>query len=182
MTQVSEEDKDLVGHMTVLHALHKPAMEAYLQDLESSPIRTLSDLVESNASIPEELPPAYPQQDILEKDLTFQLAGIDAEVAAANACTRARKRVDDVLEEFDVDVILGPADSHLTSFAAAAGYPLATLPVGVLEFNGRPFGLTAIARAHGEGILVALQSAWEKGCVRRVPEMLREGEEGEVGV
>jgi amidase len=157
-------------------------MEAYLQDLESSPIRTLSDLVEGNASTPEELPPAYPQQDILEKDLTFRLAGIDAEVAAANARTRARKRVDDVLEEFDVDVIIGPADSHLTSFAAAAGYPLATLPVGVLGFNGRPFGLTTIARAHGEGVLVGLQSAWEKGFVRRVPEMVCEEEEGGTGL
>ena len=174
MAQVAEEDKDLPGHLICLHALHKAAMDAYLHDPEISPVRNLKELIESNKSIPEELPADFPQQDILEKDLTFQLT---AEEAAANARTRAWKRVDDVMSEYDIDIIIGPADSLITNLAAAAGYPLATLPVGVLEFNGRPFGLTAMTKAHGEGVLVGIQSAWEKLFTRRVPEMMRESEE-----
>ena len=151
-------------------------MDAYLQSLDTSPVRTLKELIKSNKTIPEELPVDFPQQDILEKDLTFQLDGITAEEAAANARTRARKRVDDIMSEYDIDIILAPADSLITNLAAAAGYPLATLPVGVLEFNGRPFGLTAMTKAHGEGLLVGLQSAWDKLFTRRMPEMLRESE------
>ncbi|KAF2833888.1 amidase signature enzyme [Ophiobolus disseminans] len=175
--QVHTEDQDLPDHLTALHALHKPALEAYLRDLEASPVRTLEELIHCNRSIPEELPAAFPQQDYLEHDLTFKLYGISPHQAARDARSRAQKRIDDILYKYDVDVIIGPADSYITNFAAAAGYPLATLPVGVLAFNGRPFGLTAITRAHGEAVLVGVQSAWEVVFERSVPEALRGVEE-----
>jgi Asp-tRNA(Asn)/Glu-tRNA(Gln) amidotransferase A subunit family amidase len=42
------------------------------------------------------------------------------------------------------------------------GYPEAVLPLGYMKFNGRPFGVAAIASAHQEALLIQLMSAWEQ--------------------
>jgi amidase len=177
MSQVEEEDKDVPGLTSTMHALFKSTFESYLEGLEESPVRTLKELVERNREIPEELPSGFSQQDLLEKDLDYKFEGSSPEEAADNARARARKRLDDTFSKHDIDVIVGPGDSPMTNYAASAGYPIATLPVGVLEFNGRPFGLTVIAKAHGEPMLIKLQSAWEKLFPRKLPESLKKVEE-----
>ncbi|KAF2109934.1 amidase signature domain-containing protein [Lophiotrema nucula] len=175
--QVEEEDKDAPGLYTTLHALHKPDIKNYLQGLEESPVRTLKELVERNRQIPEELPEKYPSQDILEKDIDYKLDNITSEEAKKGFRARARRRIDNVLEDHDINVLIAPSDSPITNFVAAAGYPLATLPLNILDFNGRPFGLTAITKAHGEPELVKLQSAWEKVFTRKLPGSLDKVEE-----
>jgi amidase len=86
--------------------------------------------------------------------------------------------IDKALAQYDIDVIIGPADSFLSSLAAAAGwnltpissfptlmgigYPIATVPIGRMDFNGRPFGLVALTTAHKEAKLLHFMSAWEK--------------------
>jgi amidase len=149
------EDEDLPDIMAINHALF---FESYLQGLEYSPVRSLKELVERNREIPEELPQGYTQQDILEKEVDFKLDGFTPEEAAERVRARARKCLDEVFNKYKIDIIIGPADSLLTTFAAAAGYPLASMPVGVLNFNGRPFGIMALAAAHGEPLLIQLMS------------------------
>lgn len=63
---------------------------------------------------------------------------------------------------FGVDVILGPADGRMATLAAAAGYPVGTVPLGFADFNGRAFGMNVIASADQEGRMVQLMSGWEK--------------------
>lgn len=41
------------------------------------------------------------------------------------------------------------------------GYPIATLPLGYLYFNGTPFAMAVVAKEHREDILIEVQSAWE---------------------
>ncbi len=58
----------------------------------------------------------------------------------------------------------GSIIQYTIKFARAdtkVGYPIATLPLDYLDFNGRPHGLAAIAAAHQEATLIQLQSAWE---------------------
>lgn len=43
------------------------------------------------------------------------------------------------------------------------------MPLGYLDFNGRPFGLCAIARAHQDAVLLKVQSAWEATFGPRLP-------------
>lgn len=57
-----------------------------------------------------------------------------------------------------------------------SGYPIATLPLGYLEYNGQPFGLAAIAKAHQGALLIEVQSAWEATFGPRQPPVLREKE------
>ncbi|KAI9644215.1 hypothetical protein NHQ30_007570 [Ciborinia camelliae] len=44
-----------------------------------------------------------------------------------------------LFDEYDVDVIIGPSDSGVHKFSAAGGFPIATLPISCIGFNGRPF-------------------------------------------
>lgn len=43
------------------------------------------------------------------------------------------------------------------------------MPLGYLDFNGRPFGMTVIASGHQEATLIKVQSAWEATFPARQP-------------
>ena len=43
------------------------------------------------------------------------------------------------------------------------------MPLGYLEFNGRPFGMAALASEHQEAILIKTQSVWEATFEPRQP-------------
>lgn len=82
-----------------------------------------------------------------------------------------------LFSKLDIDVIIAPGDSSLQMYSAACGkvdpssvsrplstctgFPIATLPVGYLDYNGRPFGLTVACPCHGEGMLFRVMHAWE---------------------
>ena len=42
------------------------------------------------------------------------------------------------------------------------GYPIATVPIGQLRYNKRPFGLCIIAKVNEEEILLRFMSTYEK--------------------
>jgi amidase len=65
------------------------------------------------------------------------------------------------LNDFNIDVIMGPADARIASVAAAAGYPVATVPLGFADFNGRAFGMNILAGPGKEGDMLHVMSAWE---------------------
>ena len=73
----------------------------------------------------------------------------------------ASNSIDATFAEHEVDVILGPADARMASIAAAAGYPVASVPLGFADFNGRAFGMNIIAGRGQEGIILQVMSAWE---------------------
>ena len=72
---------------------------------------------------------------------------------------------------------MGPADARIASVAAAAGYPVATVPLGFADFNGRAFGMNLIARENEEGTLLQVMSAWEKTFGPRRPPTLHPSQE-----
>jgi len=57
---------------------------------------------------------------------------------------------------------LGPADARMSTVAAAAGYPVGTVPLGFADFNGRAFGMNVVVGANQEGKMLQLMSACEK--------------------
>lgn len=102
--------------------------------------------------------------------------------------------IDRILDEYGIDVIIGPADSFMSSYATgsgtclvthiyfplrrysstdqASGYPIAAMPLSYLRFNGRPMGVAAIARKNQEHLLVKVMSAWEATFPPRQPPSL----------
>lgn len=73
-----------------------------------------------------------------------------------------RRAIDKCLQDYDVDIILGPADSNMYDYYTAAGYPMASVPLLYSSFNKRPFGRCALASQYKEGDLVQFMSAWQE--------------------
>ncbi|MCJ1378434.1 hypothetical protein MMC17_001532 [Xylographa soralifera] len=141
----------------------KRDFENYTSGLDESQVYTLQELVDFNLKhADQELPPWCPKQDKLEKALTTNLTAENLDAALAHARKIGRTEgIDKILKEYNLDVIIGPAESSMTDMASASGYPIASLPLGYLDFNGRPFGMAALASGHQEATLIKVQSAWE---------------------
>ncbi|KAF8852531.1 amidase signature enzyme [Acephala macrosclerotiorum] len=136
-------------------------LSSYSTILESSQVQTLQDVIRFNkAHASEELPPDYPQQDLLIAAANNTMASSErTEILNHVIYMGKSKGIDETLEKYKVDVILGPADC----------YPSVTMPLSYLKFNGRPFGVFAIAKAHREDLLLNVLSAWEKTFPSRKP-------------
>ncbi|KAF7720093.1 Uncharacterized protein PECH_001205 [Penicillium ucsense] len=147
----------------------------YMSTVTDSSISTLEDLIEYNrAHADVELPPKNPKQDLIEDAVKMNLSKNEVDSLIHHVRDVGRTRgIDKIFEEFNVNVIVGPAESGLTGFASATGYPIATLPLGYLDFNGRPHGLAAIAGPHQDALLIQLQSAWEASTAPRKPPVLQ---------
>lgn len=56
------------------------------------------------------------------------------------------------------------------------GFPIATVPLDILNYNGRPFGLSIMAQEYREDLLFAFMKAWETSFPwRPIPKMLDRG-------
>ena len=69
---------------------------------------------------------------------------------------------------------MGPADARMASVAAAAGFPVGTVPLGYADFNGRAFGINLLAASGQESKIIEVMSAWEEtfAQARKPPPML----------
>lgn len=93
------------------------------------------------------------------------------------------------MEENKLDAIIGPTDGPLASISAAIGKiprsvtrlvvdthiggPIATMPVGLLNLYGRPFGLSVITLPKHDSVLFKIMSAWEATFPKRaLPSLL----------
>lgn len=65
----------------------------------------------------------------------------------------------------DLDLIVSSSDCSLVSFAACAGWPSGTVPLGQLK-NGLPYGLFVLARAGEDKRIFQFMSAFEQTVER----------------
>ncbi|KAG7287561.1 hypothetical protein NEMBOFW57_007073 [Staphylotrichum longicolle] len=154
----------------------KILLEEYFASVEGAKVRTLEELIKFNEDHAEqELPASADNQAGLIRALNAKMSDEEYHALLDFARDRCGRRgIDKVLEENDVDIILGPGDGPLFSISGTAGYPVASLPLGYLDFNGRPFGMQIIAKAHQEALLIQAQSAWEATFPKRQPPPLDE--------
>jgi len=68
-------------------------------------------------------------------DLARRLGGVDG--------------VDTAFERYQIDVIAALGESALCTLAAAVGYPIAAVPLSVLNYKGRSFGVCLVAGGTG---------------------------------
>ncbi|OAQ99133.1 hypothetical protein LLEC1_03432 [Akanthomyces lecanii] len=158
-----------IGHV------FKRNVDSYLESLATSEVRTLEDIIQYNKDhSDQELPLGivdlhltnattdFPEQGRLIDTLENPIDQETYERAMKQCRTVARDRgVDKAMKENNLDLIAFPMDSPCPRIAAAAGYPIATVPLGRLSYNGRPFGLAVVAQAGREDLLFAFMSAWE---------------------
>ncbi|KAJ5379413.1 hypothetical protein N7509_012532 [Penicillium cosmopolitanum] len=141
----------------------KRSLNEYLEDLEESEVRSLAEVIEyNNKHADVELPPTHPRQDFFIESEDQRTSPAEYERHLAHLREVARDRgFEKVFKTHGVDVVIGPTDSGLRSLAAAGGYPVCGMPLGYLDYNGRAFGMSAVARRGQDALLVKVMSAWE---------------------
>lgn len=77
--------------------------------------------------------------------------------------------IEHAFEKHDVDFLVTPGWSWISVYSAIAGAPMGTVPLGTYP-NGRPFGLTFVARKGQDAKLLQLMQLYEKAFPsRRIP-------------
>jgi amidase len=164
----------------------------FLALFPDAPVKTLQDVTDFNIANKElELPDRkylvnqlstlhtnastdHPGQELLIGATKNNMTDEDFEKSLKIVRQQARDGIDKVLAEHGIDVIMGPADARIASVAAAAGYPVATAPLGYADFNGRAFGMNIIDSGGKEDKILAIMRAWEASFpeARKPPPML----------
>ncbi|KAK2594393.1 hypothetical protein QQS21_007899 [Conoideocrella luteorostrata] len=149
----------------------KTQLKSYLKGLNESKVHSLEDIIAFNKQhADEELPTHHPRQDLFIEAQGMHVSAQDYKKHLQHLKKAAGEDgVSHILQKYGVDVIIGPADSFLTSMATGSGYPIAGMPLSYLDFNGRAFGLAAIAGQNQEALLVKVLSAWEATFPPRKP-------------
>lgn len=62
----------------------------------------------------------------------------------------------------DLDIVLSSSECQLVTYAAAAGWPCATVPLGNWRKNGQPYGMFALSKDGSEETLLRFVNAWGK--------------------
>ncbi|KAI1267849.1 amidase signature enzyme [Xylariaceae sp. FL1019] len=135
----------------------------FIGNFRDCPVETLEDIIKFNqrherAAMPE----PYPEQDELMKASTFNQNHEDMTKLKQEFRALARNLLDEFFESEKVNLIIAPGDSSLCIHAAAAGYPLAAVPLGQLRYNNRPFGICILAKANREDLLLRFATAVEQ--------------------
>ncbi|KAJ5951907.1 uncharacterized protein N7479_010320 [Penicillium vulpinum] len=145
----------------------------YLSEVENTNVRSVEDLVQyniDNSGSEGGLPGIHPAfasgQDGLLASLESKGVMDETYFQALEFCQRTTREegIDAVLKQGNVtlDGLLVPPDvAQSIQIAAQAGYPVITLPGGVSEESGMPFGLAIMNTAFSEATLIKYASAIE---------------------
>jgi amidase len=154
----------------------------------NSPIRTLTDLIAWNEKEKAREMPWFAQELFLRADKKGPLTDAAYKTARGKCLTMARTEgIDATLAKNKLDAIVFPSNGpawptdHVngdnfgggnTTFAAVAGYPSITVPMGLV--HGLPVGLSFVAGAWSEARLIKLAYAFEQAThARRAPQYYR---------
>ncbi|KAJ2986214.1 hypothetical protein NUW58_g5132 [Xylaria curta] len=134
----------------------------FIEGFSDAPVASLEDIVrfnEQNQSLT--MPEPFTKQDQLLRAL--DIAGTSEEIAQLKQKLRemGKSIINRVLDAENVNCIAAPADSAICIYTAAAGYPHITIPLGKLNYNGRPFGICVMARENDEAVLLRFMAAYE---------------------
>ncbi len=180
--------------LTVLFYDFKQDLNAYLAGTPPEvKTRSLTDLMEFNRTDPRE---SMHGQEIFETaSATKGFGESEYKEARATGLRKARDEgIDKWLSDFNVQAVLaltkGPGEAippdgivpehsvilreekgakppHATTYASIAGYPILTVPMGLVD--GMPVGLSFIGPAWSEQMLLSFGYAYEQASHMRVP-------------
>ncbi|GAM36146.1 hypothetical protein TCE0_018r05007 [Talaromyces pinophilus] len=136
---------------------------AFIESFDECPISSVADIVRYNKENHEiALPAPFTEQNDLESAINNTETKQNIDKLKHDLRSTARQILDGVFDGHQVSLIAASGDSPLCIHAAAAGYPIATVPIGQLRYNNRPFGLCIVAKGNDEETLLRFMSAYGK--------------------
>ncbi|HSB94750.1 MAG TPA: amidase, partial [Flavitalea sp.] len=165
--------------LAVLQFEFKDGVNRYLAS-SNAPVKTLREVIEWNRQHEKEAMPYFKQEQL---EACEQKGTIDSQEykTAVSKTTNARTVINNLMKEHQLDAIastsIGPANlidlvngDYDTGFyfcppAAMAGYPHITVPMGTV--HELPVGLSFIAGAWQEDVVIALGYAFERATKKR---------------
>ncbi|KAJ5928417.1 amidase signature enzyme [Penicillium verhagenii] len=135
----------------------------FIGSFDECAVTSVADIVRFNKESSDiALPAPFVEQNDLEGAMNANESKTHIDQLKNDLRKAARDILDACFEREKINVLAAPGDSSLCVHASAAGYPVATVPVGQLRYNGRPFGLCLVARAGEESTLLRFMEAYEK--------------------
>ncbi|KAI7113586.1 hypothetical protein KC337_g18121 [Hortaea werneckii] len=144
-------------------------LPAFINEFNPCEVRSLAEIVaynEQNRDIC--MPRGHEGQTDLTNLVGAARDGANQKAMLAEMRRRGKLALDKVLE--DHDVIASIADGPLPMYAAAAGCPIACVPLGLVKYsdeNKRPYGLSLTAGKGQEGKLLRFMAAFESAFPSR---------------
>ena len=164
----------------------KTQLNAYLRTrvplvgMETTSVKTLADVIAYNSAHPN---PGFPfDQAILERAQSITEADTERYLQARQWLRQhaAIDGIDAALQSADLDAIVvpsgtpawridqqngdPPSPSDSTTMAACAGYPLVTVPIGLID--GLPIGITLMGTAWSDATLIRIAAGIER-CIAK---------------
>ncbi|KAJ4785583.1 Glutamyl-tRNA(Gln) amidotransferase subunit A [Rhynchospora pubera] len=160
-------DYNQSGEELATVAEFKVALNNYLSQLTSSPVRSLSDVISFNEKHKkEEKIQEYGQLIFLASESTN---GINSKVrnAISNMARLSSKGIETLMKEKQLDAIVTP-DATVSSILGIGGYPGISVPAGY-DKKGVPFGITFGGLKGYEPRLIEIAYAFEQATKVRKP-------------
>jgi amidase len=164
---------------TILQYEFKDGVNRYLASTNAK-VKTLAEVIAFNKANESKAMP-YFKQEILESCEAMGPLTDKVYTDALSKTLKSRKILDDLLKKHQLDAIVGTSiglpnltdlanGDQATGFyfcppAAMSGYPHITIPMG--KWHDLPVGLSMIAGAYQEGVLIGLGYAYEQATMKR---------------
>ncbi|KAI0505485.1 amidase signature enzyme [Xylaria bambusicola] len=148
----------------------KKPIENWLAEVDVPGLKTIEDLISFNEEHKDvELPESHPDQNQLIKASRNPPSREMYETVKARMKSISKDNgIDKLFREQDLNILAFPMDSLMVFISAASGYPIATMPLGVIPEDGRPYGLGIMAQAGKEDLMFQFISAFEAHFPSRV--------------
>lgn len=185
---------DLLGKINALHKASytvlqyefKDGLNKYLASA-NAPVHSLADIIRFNEAHAKEAMPFFRQEILISSNEKGSLDSKEYKDALKKS-TSARKIIDDLLQEYNLDALCGTTcglswcidlanGDYDTGFsfsspAAMAGYPHITVPMGFI--HGLPMGFSFTGTAYSEHALIKMAYAFEQASKHRTPPQFME--------
>ncbi|KAI0113611.1 amidase signature enzyme [Nemania sp. FL0031] len=141
----------------------KQLVENWLAEVNAPGLNTIEDLIRFNVDHKdEELPENHQDQDqLLRASQDPPSKEVYETVKERMKSISKDQGIDKLFREKNLNILAFPMDSLMLFVSAASGYPIATMPLGVIPKDGRPYGLGIMAQAGREDLMFQFMSAFE---------------------
>ncbi|KAG4428412.1 hypothetical protein IFR05_016101 [Cadophora sp. M221] len=160
LSDLEIEGKPALGIILSYEA--KQAFEDWFREAEVEGIKTLEDLIkfnEDHASF--EFDEEHPDQGQLLRASRNPPSKELYEKAIFHSRDVAKDQgIDKLFKERNLNLLAYSMDALVHKIAAAAGYPIATIPLGITN-DGRPIGMGIMAQSGNEGLMLQFMNAME---------------------